>query len=1279
MDKTKKDLIEELSQVKSMLSELKSDYARQIKARKQAEFLLKEKDHFLGAVMEAIPEALAVTDHAGNILYATPNLSAMFRVPGGEQITGLSVFRFIDEKEHEKIRERLKKRINGQVIGQNEYTGIRMDGTRFSIDVNGSVIRDDHNGINKLVYVIRDISEKKIIEDKLLKKEHILNLFIEHAPVAIAMFDTDMKYLAASNQYIRDYELEGIALDGKSHFEIFPGISEKWKEIHRKCLNGETETKGEDIVYRKDGTFEWIRWEIYPCYEKPGEIEWLFLFSEIMTERKHALEALKESEHRYQFALDNMLEGCQIIGFDWHYIYLNKVAVKQGKYRKEELIGHSMTELYPGIESTLLFRRLSTAMHERTIQEFENEFIYPDGTSGWFDLKVQPVPEGIFILTIDITERKQAEKALRESEESLKLAQLVAKMGDWEFDIGNNKSRWSENCFRLYGLEPNEVEPSFEYFMSRVHPDDRHFISEGYEKLLTDRVPVDMDLRIILPDGELKWILNRIIPRFDQEQLTELQGINIDITDYKNVQIELTKQQKLFETMFHAMTDGVLITDTDRNIILANKGMQSTFGYSPDELKGGSPAILYADRETFLEVGQAILHKDSSDPNRIFTADYIDKNGRIFTCETFGSKLYDNQDNWIGNLSVIRDITERIKDRNALLKSEEQYKYLFEHNPIPMWIYDLEALRFLMVNNMAQEKYGYTSDEFLQMTIKDIRPAEDVDDLLDNIRLSPITAYNSGIWRHRKKNGEIIYVEIISHPIELEGKNARLVLSNDVTQREEATRALRVSEANYRSLFENHSAAKLMINIPDGQIINANAAASRFYGWTIDQLEKMNINQISKQSKEKIKLRLAGGSDQLSPHFESEHRLANGSFRYVEIFSSKIRFQERDCLHVIIQDVTEKKEAEKMLKLLGKVVEQSPVSVLITNPHGKIEYINPRFSEITGYLYDEVIGKTPNILKSGYHPTSYFEAMWKTIRSGKNWTEEFLNKKKNGETYWAHGIISPIKDNNGKITNYVGIEEDVTEMKQMIADLIEAKENAERAEQLKSSFLANMSHEIRTPLNAILGFTEILVENDLSANKVSERKELLRIINKNAESLLQIINDVLDASRLETGEVKISKSTFSLGSMLNRLYIQFHKKLADEGKNQIDLKLLQAPEMFTLNTDENRLIQIFSNLLDNALKFTQKGQIYFGVSLVSPDRVEFIVSDTGIGIPEKDKLVVFDRFRQVEPTTTRLYGGNGLGLSIVKDLLKLMGGEIHLESEEGKGTLIRFYIPANEK
>lgn len=264
-------------------------------------------------------------------------------------------------------------------------------------------------------------------------------------------------------------------------------------------------------------------------------------------------------------------------------------------------------------------------------------------------------------------------------------------------------------------------------------------------------------------------------------------------------------------------------------------------------------------------------------------------------------------------------------------------------------------------------------------------------------------------------------------------------------------------------------------------------------------------------------------------------------------------------------------------------------------------------------------------------------------------------------------------DASGKITNFISVKEDITAQKRMLKEVVEAKEKAEKAERLKSAFLANMSHEIRTPLNAILGFTNMLTSN---ANLSQEsREEYVFIINKSAEGLLQIINDILDISKLETGLVKIFKKPFELEQVLESLKARYIKKLAYENKLHIKLHLEIARSVPELDNDETRLVQIFTNLLDNAVKFTEKGEIAFGISSATPERIDFFVSDTGIGISEKDQANIFERFRQAGESTARLQSGNGLGLAIVKNLAKLMGGNITLQSTQGKGTIFHFWIP----
>ena len=411
-----------------------------------------------------------------------------------------------------------------------------------------------------------------------------------------------------------------------------------------------------------------------------------------------------------------------------------------------------------------------------------------------------------------------------------------------------------------------------------------------------------------------------------------------------------------------------------------------------------------------------------------------------------------------------------------------------------------------------------------------------------------------------------------------------------------------------------------------------------------------------------------------------EEKLINKEGLVKWLLTSKIPFKDNSGKVVGLiglgHDITRGKQAEEeMLKLL-KAVTQSPISIVITDINGNIEYVNPKFTETAGYEFKEIRGKNSNILKSGAQNKDFYKILWETILSGNDWLGEMLNKKKNGELYWENVKISPIFNDNGKIINFVAIKEDITERKRILEELIVAKEKAEESDKLKTSFLANMSHEIRTPLNSILGFTNFITTDDTLSD--DEKKEFSSIINKSAESLLQIINDIIDISSLETGQLKIFMSDVKVNPVIKSLHSVFNLKMFEVGKTHIKLTLYTLDDV-SVYADENRLIQIFTNLLNNALKFTSNGEIAFGVEKINETSVEFIVSDTGLGIPRNMQHAVFERFRQAEGTINRTYGGNGLGLSIVKNLLTIMGGSISLKSEPGVGSKFSFKLPRRKK
>ena len=366
----------------------------------------------------------------------------------------------------------------------------------------------------------------------------------------------------------------------------------------------------------------------------------------------------------------------------------------------------------------------------------------------------------------------------------------------------------------------------------------------------------------------------------------------------------------------------------------------------------------------------------------------------------------------------------------------------------------------------------------------------------------------------------------------------------------------------------------------------------------------------------------------------------------------------------------ERTEALDQLNTLSQAVEQSPTVVVITDTDGNIVYVNPKFSETTGYSSLEALGQNPRILKSGRQPKEVYEQLWKTIREGRVWRGELCNKHKNGHEYWEFATISPIFDSEGRVTSYMAIKEDISERKRAEVKLRQAMEAAEAANRAKTEFLANMSHEIRTPMNGIIGMVDLTLETELD----EIQKEYLTLVKQSANSLMILLTGILDLAKLETGGFDLDRVGFSLRETLSGALVTAEQAAEEKG---LDLTLEIDPEAPDfLVGDPKRLQQILINLVGNAVKFTEKGSVSVTVANQSrtEDEVEllFSVTDTGIGIPAEKQREIFSPFTQGDGSMTRQYGGTGLGLSIAGQLADLMGGRIWVESSKGEGSIFRF-------
>lgn len=484
---------------------------------------------------------------------------------------------------------------------------------------------------------------------------------------------------------------------------------------------------------------------------------------------------------------------------------------------------------------------------------------------------------------------------------------------------------------------------------------------------------------------------------------------------------------------------------------------------------------------------------------------------------------------------------------------------------------------------------------------------------------------------------------------------------------------LKESEAKYRTLIENSPDAICLFFNNKFELINP--TFEKMYGYSIEELNApgFDLNKLvvpeSRSMLNKLKKELKSGEKVFSS-LETITISKFGKLIHIEAYIIRFNYKEDIGIQCIIRDLTQRKQIEEKNIILSKAVDQSPESIVITNKNGDIEYVNPIFEERTGYSFDEVEGKNPRILQSGKHDHSFYENLWNTLLSGKNWYGEFLNKKKNGELYWEQASISPITGEDGEIEHFVAVKEDITEKKKILNDLKEAKEKAEESNRLKTAFLQNISHEIRTPMNGILGFSSLLEQPELDEDRKSR---YIGMIQRSGDRMLHIINDLIDISRIETRQINIQKRRVNLNKVLKNVYELQKEEIEEKGIHFSYVSSLSDEESYIL-TDETRLNQILTNLLNNAGKFTEKGKIILGYTR-KDDNVEFFVKDTGVGISPDLGYAIFDRFVQEDMHRTRQYEGAGLGLCISKELCELLGGKIWYNSEPVKGSTFYFTIP----
>lgn len=761
-------------------------------------------------------------------------------------------------------------------------------------------------------------------------------------------------------------------------------------------------------------------------------------------------------------------------------------------------------------------------------------------------------------------------------------------------------------------------------------------------------------------DGSRRWLhwSNKAL-RDEQGHVLGVLGVGTDITRRKKAERALELSRERFRTLVENMPVMIHAHDAKRNVVFWNNESQRVLGYTAEEMINNPRAMeklypdpayrryvltrLHDERVEFRDVELIMRAKDGSDV-------VVNWSNISPSCPVPGWPVWE----------VGRDVTARKQAQQALEESEAKYRLLADNAADVIWTMD-PFHNVTYISPSIEKLVGYGMDEYLALSLEQRYSPESCALIRERI------ARRQQNWRngikdlapskieveHYTKSGGSIWVEMHSRPIVDERGELRgmVGVARDVSDRKKMTEALQQSETRYRILFEKASEGVLLHDL-EGNILEANQAALEMFGYTLEELQALHPSELVHPDE----------AAEVAEDFKTIQRneLSSRERRYLRkdgqeiILIVKGKLVAADLIQGVMRDVTLQRRQQERLRLLTRAMEQSAEAIIITDAKGGIQYVNPHFSKVTGYTLDEVLGKNPSLLSSGYHSREFYQKLWQRITSGKTWSGEILNRKKGGETYWEHASISPVVDERGAISHFVAVKLDISERK--------------RLEQVKEDVERIIRHDLKSPLVGIISMPELLLASPFLAE---DQRDMLRMIKESGQKMLGLINSSFTLYRIETGEYTLQPEPFNCLKALDAVFADCRDVILFKEiqlKVLLDGKPVPAGEEVVMLCDVELMPFVLSNLVKNALEaapFCSEVTVEF----LRGDPFRFAVHNAG-RVPETIAKRFFEKY-----ATFGKSHGTGLGTYSARLVARAHGGEVTLQTSEAAGTTVTVSIP----